>query len=234
MQANSGNILNKPTNLSLNANSYKPDYKGVPSQALDAVRMRLAQLTHSLRKIRDDLSKAELPQWYSLQSQLNVTLTQLMSVTSTLEHFHDTLDSTVVYPLPKFPTTSHETLLTTLLRKKYTPEVDEWIKEAQESSGLDPSQLNQTKIKRVLQKDKDCTKWALDTFSAEFEKYDFKGLKTKKEQESEDMMETDYVPTAQTYKPSDAFVVEDVLNFVYRGEDKENTSDEKKEIPVTN
>lgn len=234
MQANNTNILNKPTNLSLNDNTYKPDYNGVPSQALDAIRMRLAQLTHSLRKIRDDLSKAELPQWYSLQSQLNVTLTQLMSVTSTLEHFHDTLDATVVYPLPKFPTTSHETLLTTLLRKKYIPEVDEWIKEAQEGSGLESAQLNQSQIKEVLQKDKDCTKWALDTFSTEFEKYDFKGLKTKKEQESEDLMETDYEHAAQTYKPSEAFVVEDILNFVYRGEEKQDKVDEKKENSVTN
>lgn len=90
------------------------DFNGVPGQALDAVRMRLAQLTHSLRRIRDEMSKAELPQWYTLQSQLNVTLSQLVSVTSTLQHFQETLDSTVVYPLPKFPTTSHESLVTTL------------------------------------------------------------------------------------------------------------------------
>lgn len=99
----------------------KPQFNGVPTQAVDAVRMRLAQLTHSLRRIRDELSRAELPQWYSLQSQLNVTLSQIMSVTSTMEHFQDLLDSTVVYPLPNFPTTSHEGLLTTLLRKKKHP-----------------------------------------------------------------------------------------------------------------
>ncbi|CAB4253681.1 similar to Saccharomyces cerevisiae YBR193C MED8 Subunit of the RNA polymerase II mediator complex [Maudiozyma barnettii] len=234
MSQNSSNILNKPTNLTLNDDMYKPDFGGVPSQALDAIRMRLAQLTHSLRKIRDDLSKAELPQWYSLQSQLNVTLTQMMSVTSTLEHFHDTLDATVVYPLPKFPTTSHETLLTTLLRKKYTPEVDEWISESRESSGLDHTQLSAKNVKQVLQKDKECTKWALDLFSSEFEKYNFKGLKTKKEELEGDLMETDYIPTSQNVKPSEAFVIEDVLNFVFRGEEKDEKLEVEKDNSITN
>ncbi|SMN19600.1 similar to Saccharomyces cerevisiae YBR193C MED8 Subunit of the RNA polymerase II mediator complex [Maudiozyma saulgeensis] len=234
MSQNSSSILNKPTNLSLNDDTYKPDFRGVPSQALDAIRMRLAQLTHSLRKIRDDLSKAELPQWYSLQSQLNVTLTQLMSVTSTLEHFHDTLDATVVYPLPKFPTTSHETLLTTLLRKKYTPEVDEWLSESREASGLDQAQLTTKNVKQVLQKDKECTKWALDIFSNEFEKYNFKGLKTKKEQMEGDQMEIDYIPASQNIKPSSPFVIEDVLNFVYRGEEQGEKSENERDDSVTN
>ena len=217
MSQNSAPLMNKNSNLSLNEETYKADFSGVPSQALDAIRMRLAQLTHSLRKIREDLSKAELPQWYALQSQLNVTLTQLMSVTSTLEHFHETLDATAVYPLPKFPTTSHEPLLTTLLRKKYTPEVDEWIQQSKEASGLDTTQLDKKNITEILQKDKESTKWALDVFNEEFEKYNFKGLQTRKEQLQNGSLEEEYIPDSQNRKPTTSFAVEDILNFVYRG-----------------
>lgn len=229
MSQDNSSILSKPNNLSLNEDTYKTDFSGVPSQALDAVRMRLAQLTHSLRKIREELSKAELPQWYSLQSQLNVTLSQLMSVTSTLQHFHDTLDSTIVYPLPKFPTTSHETLLTTLLRKKYAPEVDEWIKSSQETSMLNPSQLTSTSIKKVIQDDKEITQWALDIFSNEYEKYNFKGLRTKKEELESGIVDDEYIPTSNNHKPSKPFILEDILGFIYRGEQNEK---EKEEVQI--
>ncbi|GMM58696.1 Med8 protein [Maudiozyma humilis] len=233
MSQNSAPMMSKSSNLSLNEDTYKADFSGVPSQALDAIRMRLAQLTHSLRKIREDLSKAELPQWYALQAQLNVTLTQLMSVTSTLEHFHDTLDATAVYPLPKFPTTSHEALLTTLLRKKYTPEVDEWIQQSKEASGLDSTQLDRKNIAQILQKDKECTKWALDIFNEEFEKYNFKGLQTRKEQLESGSPDVEYTLESQTRKHTSAFVVEDILNFVYRGEEKEEKSSEEPKATVS-
>lgn len=160
---------------------FKPDYSGVPSQALDAVRMRSAQLTHSLRRLRDELAKAELPQWYSLQSQLNVTLSQLMSLTSNMQHFQDVLDSTVVYPLPNFPTTSHEGLLTTLLRKRNIPEVDEWIKSAREASDLDTGSLDTKDITKSLNDDKEISKWALETFVEEFEKHNYKGFHTRQD-----------------------------------------------------
>ncbi|CCD24212.1 RNA polymerase II mediator complex subunit MED8 NDAI_0C05530 [Naumovozyma dairenensis CBS 421] len=191
----------------------KPNFGGIPTQALDAVRMRLAQLTHSLRKIRDDLSRAELPQWYSLQSQLNVTLAQLASVTSTLQHFQDTLDSTVVYPLPKFPTTSHENLLTTLLRKKNAPDVDEWINNSKEALGMDPNVQNVKELERSLQEDKDITKWALETVATEFEKHNFKNI-------SENDLINRNITANTSYKPKKPFSVENILSFTYRGETK--------------
>ncbi|CCF59863.1 hypothetical protein KAFR_0I00820 [Kazachstania africana CBS 2517] len=198
----------------------KPDFSGVPSQALDAVRMRLAQLTHSLRKIKDELSKANLPQWYSLQSQLNVTLSQFSSVTSTLQHFQDTLDTTVVYPLTKFPTTSHENLLTTLLRKKYAPEIDEWIKSTKEASGLNAESITQQEIDRIHQNDKEITTWALEIFAKEFDDHNFKGFQTKRESTSDSDSEQIYVPSSSRYKPKTTFEVEDILNFTYKGEHK--------------
>lgn len=193
----------------------KPNYDGVPGQALDAVRMRSAQLTHSLRRLRDELSKTELPQWYSLQSQLNVTLSQLMSLTSTLQHFHGVLDSTTVYPLPNFPTTSHEGLLTTLLRKKNIPEVDEWIMDAREASDLDPAIMEANDIEKYLNDDKEITKWALQTFVQEFEKHNYKGFTRKNDIDStDDIVMADVVDSNKPKKPFD---VEDILSYTYKG-----------------
>ncbi|CAI4055832.1 RNA polymerase II mediator complex subunit MED8 SKDI_02G3010 [Saccharomyces kudriavzevii IFO 1802] len=186
------------------------DFNGVPGQALDAVRMRLAQLTHSLRRIRDEMSKAELPQWYTLQSQLNVTLSQLVSVTSTLQHFQETLDSTVVYPLPKFPTTSHESLVTTLLRKKNIPEVDEWMKYVREASGISTNLLKDEEMAKLLQQDKEITNWARTTFGKEYEKHDFK--------HEEAIDEEDVSLLVRDSKSSKPFDVDDILKFTYTGE----------------
>ena len=120
-------MTDTPSNTDALQTSVAADFSNVPSQALDALRMKLSQLTASLAKIRDEMSRAELPQWYTLQAQLTVTLTQLSSLTNTLDHYEETLDSTVAYPLPSFPTTAHEGLITTLMRKKNTPEVEESV-----------------------------------------------------------------------------------------------------------
>lgn len=186
------------------------DFNGVPGQALDAVRMRLAQLTHSLRRIRDEMSKAELPQWYTLQSQLNVTLSQLVSVTSTLQYFQETLDSTVVYPLPKFPTTSHESLVTTLLRKKNIPEVDEWMKYVRETSGVTTALLKDEEIEKLLQQDREITNWARTTFRNEYGKHDFKNEESLSEEHASLLV--------RDSKPSKPFNVDDVLKFTFTGE----------------
>ncbi|CAL9737257.1 mediator of RNA polymerase II transcription subunit 8 [Monosporozyma servazzii] len=204
----------KPLNSGLQ-NSVQIDYHGIPSQALDAVRMRLAQLIHSLKRIRDELAKPELPQWYSLQSQLNITLQQLLSVTSTLEHFQETLDTSIIYPLPQFPTTSHENLLTTLLRKKYTPEVDDWLKASREAAEIDVHSLTENKIKEILQTDKDITKWALEIFSKEYETYNSKTAKQDAEDDSK--MIVDEEDRYSHYKPTKPFEVETVLTYMNSG-----------------
>ena len=206
----------KPVGHVFQNDDIKIDYNGIPSQALDAIRMRLAQLTHSLKRIRDELSKPDLPQRYSLQSQLNITLQQLLSVTSTLEHFHETLDSTIIYPLPQFPTTSHENLLTTLLRKKYTPEVDQWLRESREAAEIDNRWLTESKIKEVLKTDKDITEWALQVFSKEYEKY---SARIKPDVHLDDSrMNVDEEDRYNHYKPTKPFEVEKILSYTFRGE----------------
>ncbi|AMD20812.1 HDR070Wp [Eremothecium sinecaudum] len=195
------------------------DFSGVPAPALDAIRMRLSQLTHSLSKIRDDMSKAELPQWYSLQAQLAVTLSQLSSLTATLQHFEDALDSTVPYPLPNFPTTAHEGMLTTLMRKKQIPEVEAWIKDAIDSSGIELSSESQEDVERRIRHDRDETNWALKFVNHERDNYSFQGLYTAEELTS---MSGD--PTRALYRSSNSkampktpFSVESILTYIYQG-----------------
>ncbi|CDO95153.1 unnamed protein product [Kluyveromyces dobzhanskii CBS 2104] len=196
------------------------DFSDVPTQALDALRMKLSQLTASLSKIRDEMSRAELPQWYTLQAQLTVTLTQLSSLTNTLDHYEETLDSTVAYPLPSFPTTAHEGLITTLMRKKNIPEVEEWIKDAKETNGLDIESLSDADIKKLINKDKDITSWATQCLLDERAKHSYTGLYTKREQNEGSIEEgaSLYTSSVSNVKTSRPFSVDKVLKFVHQGE----------------
>ncbi|BAO38389.1 mediator of RNA polymerase II transcription subunit 8 [Kluyveromyces marxianus] len=209
-----------PSNADPLQSSVSADFSNVPTQALDALRMKLSQLTASLAKIRDEMSKAELPQWYSLQAQLMVTLTQLSSLTNTLDHYEETLDSTVAYPLPSFPTTAHEGLITTLMRKKNIPEVDEWIKDARETNGIDVENLSDEEIKKLINKDKDITTWATKCIIDERSKHSYNGLHSAKELKELSMDESSniYPSSVSTVKTSRPFSVDKLLKFVHQGE----------------
>lgn len=209
-----------PSNADPLQSSVSADFSNVPTQALDALRMKLSQLTASLAKIRDEMSKAELPQWYSLQAQLMVTLTQLSSLTNTLDHYEETLDSTVAYPLPSFPTTAHEGLITTLMRKKNIPEVDEWIKDARETNGIDVENLSDEEIKKLINKDKDITSWATKCIIDERSKHSYNGLHSAKELKELSMDESSniYPSSVSTVKTSRPFSVDKLLKFVHQGE----------------
>lgn len=109
--------------------------------ALESLRNRLNQVHISLRRLNDQINyhnrfpgKAKLPTYGQFQNQFHVLITQLHSITSILENNQDVLNNSNAYPLPSFPTTQHEGLATTLLRKKPLPEVEEWISEAIEKS----------------------------------------------------------------------------------------------------
>lgn len=209
-----------PSNPDPLQSSVSADFSNVPTQALDALRLKLSQLTASLAKIRDEMSKAELPQWYSLQAQLMVTLTQLSSLTNTLDHYEETLDSTVAYPLPSFPTTAHEGLITTLMRKKNIPEVDEWIKDARETNGIDVENLSDEEIKKLINKDKDITSWATKCIIDERSKHSYNGLHSAKELKELSMDESSniYPSSVSTVKTSRPFSVDKLLKFVHQGE----------------
>lgn len=111
------------------------------TDSLEALRNRLNQVHLSLRKLADQIDyhnrfqgKSRLPTYGQFQNQFHVLITQLHSITSILESNEDVLRNSNAYPLPIFPTSQHEGLVTTLLRKKPLPEVDTWIEEALEKS----------------------------------------------------------------------------------------------------
>lgn len=108
----------------------------IPADSLESIRNRLNQVHLSLRKLSDQINHhnrhphVKLPSYTHIQNQFQVLITQLLSIANHLERNDNVLRNTNVYPLPAFPTTQHEGLVTTLLRKKPLPEVDEWIERA--------------------------------------------------------------------------------------------------------
>ncbi|KAK9427904.1 mediator of RNA polymerase II transcription complex subunit 8-domain-containing protein [Lipomyces doorenjongii] len=104
------------------------DTASVPVDSLESIRLRLSQLTHWLNRLQALVQQPTLPPWHTLHSQFAMVLKQLASLAHTLDQHADTLRATNAYPLPSFPVVQETGLLTTLLRKRVEPEVDEWIK----------------------------------------------------------------------------------------------------------
>ncbi len=154
----------------------------------------------------------------SIQNQFNVILTQLISLTSTLSFHSEILSSTVAYPLPKFPTTAQEGLLTTLLRKKNLPEVDAWLSKAkEESEGL------------TLRYDDEICNWALTQTEKEREGREFFEFYTRKEVEDgtaeilekqQQIREKEKGTGAGNNETNgDGFLINQMLGFMYNGEE---------------
>jgi len=126
-----------------------------------------------------------------------------------------------VYPLPNFPTTAHEGLLTTLLRKKNIPEVDEWITSCKLALSTPAT------VQARLQEDDELSQWCLDTLRRERNKI-FNSSKNRHDDEDddEDMYDDNFdedVPT-KVQKKQDVFKIippafdtDNVLKFMYTG-----------------
>ncbi len=143
----------------------------------------------------------------SIQSQVNIIFTQLASLSATLSTYSETLSKTVVYPLPEFPTTEQESLLTTLLRKKPLPEVTDWIEESKQKS---------TDI--LLKDDEALTQWALSSTVDQRKGYEFKGFHTKKELEAGDTENNDFnVMGAPGVNQTTKYSVDELLKLMYQG-----------------
>lgn len=153
----------------------------IPVDALELIRNRLNQVYQSLRKLADHInyhnrnpSKAKLPSYLNLQSQFQVLITQLQTIASQLDANSELLKSTNAYPLPSFPTTQHEGLVTTLLRKKPLPEVDEWI---------DAAIAESESFKLPIQADDDFAEWCYSKVKELEEEFNFDGFHTEHELE---------------------------------------------------
>lgn len=156
----------------MSAPEFKPDLSAVPITALEALRLRLTQLTHSLSAMQAQLSSPTLPSWPALHSQFTVIMKQLMSLSETIAHYTTVLKSTVAYPLPNFPTAHQAGLLTTLLRKKPLPDVEAWMTEGKVAS---------TGVK--IKMDEDFCAWAMEQVQEEAENHQWGGFLTTSELE---------------------------------------------------
>ncbi|CCJ29994.1 unnamed protein product [Pneumocystis jirovecii] len=87
-----------------------------PLNQLESLRNRALQLLHSLTHFLNIIDHSDpLPSWPVLISNLNILLSK-----------SNILKETRVFPSSSFPVRQQEGLLTTLLRKKVIPEVEEW------------------------------------------------------------------------------------------------------------
>lgn len=166
----------------------KFDTSSIPLETLETIRNRLNQVHLSLRKLFDQLNhhnrhptKVRYPSYQSLQSQFQILLTQLHTLTSILDSNDEQLKSTNVYPLPTFPAAQQENLLTTLLRKKPLPEIDEWI----DNAILKCKQLNEstTQSSALLRQVDEFAQWCSAKVEELQEEFHFYGFQTAQELE---------------------------------------------------
>lgn len=130
------------------------DFTGIPVLTLESLRVRLSQLVHSLNTLSASVSGPQLPPWPALHQQFNVALLQLESVVSNLDVMPEATQRAVVFPTALFPSNSLNGLLTTLIRKKALPDVEEWFKQGE---GMIESEEIDTAA------DDEFCDWALDT-----------------------------------------------------------------------
>lgn len=97
-------------------------------KTLEHTRQRLAQLTNSLASLQQQIHTIEpLPPWSSLHSLSQIISQNLASVSAHLTTHAPLLSSLVAYPLPLYPGREQEPVLNQLLRKKFEPQVEDWV-----------------------------------------------------------------------------------------------------------
>ncbi|KAM9920635.1 hypothetical protein OXX59_007055 [Metschnikowia pulcherrima] len=175
-------------------------HNDIPVESLELIRNRLHQVYQSLRKLADQINytnrnpKAKLPSYSSLHGQFQVFITQLHSIASQLDHNSEVLGSTNAYPLPNFPTTQHEGLVTTLLRKKPLPAVDEWVDEAMKNSEA---------FKLTVEKDNEFAEWCFLKVKELADEFNFDGFLTEEDikAQQDESKSTEHIEEPDEVKP---------------------------------
>lgn len=180
---------------------FKADKSSIPINALEFLRVKLLQLTRSLTQLYVAVHKPTLPSWPSLHSQFNIVLKQLVSLAETIGQYKEILARSVAYPLPSYPVLAQDNTLKALLRKKATPEVENWIAEGQEiakgerKAGSGDSEGNDDKdsgkevkergggtgIKVNINQDEDFSAFAANAVTEEIMQHSWGGFLTKDE-----------------------------------------------------
>jgi mediator of RNA polymerase II transcription subunit 8, fungi type len=101
-------------------------------KSLDSIRQRLLSLNASLGALRGDLAtNPSLPSWSSLQSHATLISSNLQQINSSLTQHSGLLASTITFPSMQFPSRHQADVISTLLRTKMEPDVEEWLEEGQ-------------------------------------------------------------------------------------------------------
>ncbi|KAK6465370.1 mediator complex, subunit Med8 [Scheffersomyces coipomensis] len=163
--------------------SQTTDTSQIPVDSLETIRNKLNQVHLSLRKLSDQINlhnrhpnKVKLPSYAHFQNQFQVLITQLHSIATNISNNDELLQNTNVYPTPLFPTTQQEALLTTLLRKKALPEVDEWTESAIKTRDLMSSNGTNN-----LQKEDEFAEWSFAKVKELRDSFQFYGFHTVEE-----------------------------------------------------
>ncbi|KIW72250.1 hypothetical protein, variant [Phialophora macrospora] len=102
-------------------------------RSLDLTRQRLLALHQSLVSLRDSLGNANpVPSLPELQTHAQLISNNLQAITSQLGEAGDMFRSTVAFPTPQFPGTRSQNILDALLRSKFEPNIEDWVKEGEE------------------------------------------------------------------------------------------------------
>ncbi|EEB08467.2 mediator complex subunit Med8 [Schizosaccharomyces japonicus yFS275] len=98
-----------------------------PVESLESMRQKFAQIAHSLSHFLALLHQHRtLVPWSAIHKNFSILLSQLHSLTNTLISQSQTLKTINIFPSDLFPVREQEPLLTTLLRTKALPAVEEW------------------------------------------------------------------------------------------------------------
>ncbi|KAG4306361.1 hypothetical protein PORY_000349 [Pneumocystis oryctolagi] len=140
-----------------------------PLNVLESLRNRALQLLHSLTHFLSVIDHSDpLPPWPVLISNLNILLSNVDSISFLLQE-SSILKEIRVFPSSNFPVRQQDGLLTTLLRKKVIPEVEEWETEGK---------LLGTNV----EEDKSFYEWAKHVVIQEREKRNWEGYYTREQE----------------------------------------------------
>ncbi|KAG5437381.1 hypothetical protein PCANB_000812 [Pneumocystis canis] len=186
----------------------------IPLNILESLRNKAFQLLHSLRHFLNIIDHSDpLPPWPVFISNLNILLSNIDSISLLLQE-SNILKETLVFPSSNFPVRQQEGLLTTLLRKKVIPEVEEW-----EAEG--------SLLGSNIEEDTSFYNWAKNVVIQEKEKRNWEGYYTREEELAENKNENksfNYENTLQEIRKKrklqeeeERVKMNDILSFMRTG-----------------
>lgn len=125
-------------------------------KAIDTVRARLAQLVSSVSRLQGDVFMSNpLPPPESIQASAFVLQQNMASLNEVMTQHADLFRRIVVHPDPSFPGRTEEQVLTSLLRKKLEPDVEQMAEKARDKAEARGISLKSFDVKKPTRNDDD-------------------------------------------------------------------------------